>query len=317
MDSFIQQNHISSLNKDPTQQQNKPCNFLRLFSNKTTSSTISNCSDQKKGITMGSPISSTIAEIYIQFLEELHIKQWLETKQILYYKRYVDDILIIYNQNKTNEQDILNYANSIDKHLQFKLSTEANNLINYLNLSIYRKNNNIDIWIYRKPTGTDTIINFSSNHLFEHKLAAFNYYINRMLTLPINKQSKQHEWKTILTIAHNSGFPTHNIHSLKKKLEVKKQQQKLLNLTPQQNKKWIVFIYHSPLIRKVTNLFKQSNLRIALRATNTTYQQQPEKLAQNNPSGIYKLKCNTCNRAYIRQSVTSMTERHKEHVRYI
>jgi len=94
---------------------------------------------------MGSPISSTIAEIYIQFLEELHIKQWLETKQILYYKRYVDDILIIYNQNKTNEQDILNYANSIDKHLQFKLSTEANNLINYLNLSIYRKNNNIDI----------------------------------------------------------------------------------------------------------------------------------------------------------------------------
>jgi hypothetical protein len=50
----------------------------------------------------------------------------------------------------------------------------------------------------------------------------------------------------------------------------------------------------------VTNLFKQSNLRIALRATNTTYQQLTEKLTQNNPSGIYKLKCNTCNRAYIR-----------------
>ena len=100
---------------------------------------------------MGSPVSSTITEIYIQFLEELHIKQWLETKQILYFKRYVIDILSICNQNKTNEHDILNHANSVDKHLQFKLSTEENNLIDHLDLSIYR-NNNTDLGIYRKPT---------------------------------------------------------------------------------------------------------------------------------------------------------------------
>jgi glutaredoxin-related protein len=62
---------------------------------------------------MGSSVSGTIAEIYIQFLEELYVKQWLDSKQILYYKRYVDDILIIYNQSKTNEQDILNHANNI------------------------------------------------------------------------------------------------------------------------------------------------------------------------------------------------------------
>jgi hypothetical protein len=42
----------------------------------------------------------------------------------------------MYNQNKTNEQDILNHANNIDKHLQFKLSTEENNIINYLDLTI-------------------------------------------------------------------------------------------------------------------------------------------------------------------------------------
>jgi len=62
----------------------------------------------EKGIAMGSPISSTMEEIYIQFLEELYVKQWLDSRQTLYYKRHVDDILIIYNQNKTNEQDILN-----------------------------------------------------------------------------------------------------------------------------------------------------------------------------------------------------------------
>jgi len=49
-----------------------------------------------KGIAMGSPISSTMAEVYLQFLEETYVKQWLDSKEITYYKRYVDDILIIY-----------------------------------------------------------------------------------------------------------------------------------------------------------------------------------------------------------------------------
>jgi hypothetical protein len=57
-----------------------------------------------KGTAMGSPISNTIAKIYLQFLEEMHIKHWLENKEIIYYKRYVDDILIIFDQNKTNEE---------------------------------------------------------------------------------------------------------------------------------------------------------------------------------------------------------------------
>ena len=99
---------------------------------------------------MGSPISSTIAEIYIHFFEESYVKQWLDSRQILYYKRYVDDILIIYNQNKTNE-DILNHANNTDKHLQFKLSTEENNLINYLDLSIYRNNSSVELGSIENP----------------------------------------------------------------------------------------------------------------------------------------------------------------------
>jgi hypothetical protein len=212
---------------------------------------------------------------------------------------------------KTKEQIIIN----IDKHLQFKISTEGNNLTNYLDLSIHRNNNNIDIGIYRKPTCTDSAIQFSSNHPYEHKLASFNYYINRMTTLPITEPSKQQEWKVILTIARNNGFPAHIIHDLKKKLITKKQKHD--NTTIQQNKKWITFTYHSPPIRKVTNLFKQTNLNITFQATNTMHQQLTEKPAHKNHSGIHKLKCNTCNDAYIGQSGRSITVGHKEHVRCV
>jgi hypothetical protein len=92
----------------------------------------------EKGIAMGSPISSTIAEIYLQYKKKKYIKQWVESKEIIYYKRYVDDILIIFDQNKTDEKTILNHMNNIYKHLEFKLWEEENNTINYLDLSIHR-----------------------------------------------------------------------------------------------------------------------------------------------------------------------------------
>ena len=67
----------------------------------------------------------------------------------------------------------------------------------------------------------------------------------------------------------------------------------------------------------ITNLFRQTNLNIAFRATNKRHQQLTEKQAHKNPSGIYKLKCNTYNNAYIGQLGTSITVRHKEHLRYV
>ena len=55
----------------------------------------------------------------------------------LYYKRYTDDILIIYDLNKINEQTIVHQIKEVDKNFQFKMSTEEKNT-NYLDLSIHR-----------------------------------------------------------------------------------------------------------------------------------------------------------------------------------
>jgi hypothetical protein len=175
-----------------------------------------------KGIAMGSPISGTLAEIYLIFLEETYEKHCLKNKEITYYKRYVDNILIIFNQNKISANTVLNIINNADEHLEFKMSKEENGNINYLDLSIQRNTNNVELSIYRKPTYVDITIHFSSNHPYDQKLAAFNYYINRMLTMPITEQAAKQEWNRILIMAQNNGFREHIIHRLKKKLMAKK-----------------------------------------------------------------------------------------------
>ena len=72
-----------------------------------------------KGIAMGSPISGTIAEIFLQDLERTHIKPLIESKQILYYTRYIDDILIIYDTDNTNPDKLTQHANAMHENLQF------------------------------------------------------------------------------------------------------------------------------------------------------------------------------------------------------
>jgi len=121
-----------------------------------------------------------LAEIYLHYLEETYVKHCLENKEITYYKRYVDDILIIFDQNKIDEHTIHIFMSNVDKHLEFKIYTEENSVANYLDLSINRNASSMDLCIYRKPTYIDITIHFPSNHLYGHKLAAFNYYLNNV-----------------------------------------------------------------------------------------------------------------------------------------
>jgi hypothetical protein len=238
----------------------------------------------------------------------------LENKEIAYYKRSVDDITIIFDQNKISEHTIHSFKNNFDEHLEFKMSIEENRITNYLDLSINRNTINVDLCIYRKPTYTDITIHFSSNHPYDHKLAAFNYYANRMIIIPISEQAIKQEWNKILIMAHNNVFPAHLIHGIKKKLIIRKTQ---TNVVQQHNRNWVTFTFHSPSVYKIMNLFKRTNLKTAFRPTDTIYQQLSNKTNNLNRSGIYQLKCNTCNHAYVGQSGRSITTRHRDHLRYI
>ena len=167
---------------------------------------------------MGSPISGLVAEILLQALERTHIKPLLDTKHIILYTRYIDDILIIYDTAQTNLDTIIRYANSINSNLELNPTPENNNRVNFLDLAIIRNTPHLEIDIFRKFTTTDTTIHYLSYHPLEHKFAAFRFLINRMHNLPLNKHRSEYEWKTILQIAKNNHFPIALIHNLKHRI---------------------------------------------------------------------------------------------------
>jgi hypothetical protein len=75
---------------------------------------------QEKGLSMGAPTSALFAEIFMQFIEHNHIINTLTKHNVLDYHRYVDDILIIYNEDHTDIEDTLKEFNSIHPNIQKK-----------------------------------------------------------------------------------------------------------------------------------------------------------------------------------------------------
>jgi hypothetical protein len=250
-------------------------------------------------------------------MEEQYIKQLLYSGNIIFYTRYVDDILITYDSNKIQPELTETHINQIHSNIKLNPTHEENGNKNFLDLNINRKPLHLKIDIYREPTTTETTINFESNHPLEHKTAAFRYHITRMHILQLTADKKQNEWETIQHIATKNNFPQNVLQKLKQQIIHKVQPQK----TNDSHKTWTTVTYYSPQIRKITNLFKNTNIRIAFRSTNTIKHLTKRKTDNTTPdydkSEIYKLKCNTCHRSYIGQTKRSLKLRYQEHIRYI
>jgi len=251
----------------------------------------------EQGIAMGFPISGIIAEIFLQNFEDENIKHLLDAKTLAFYTRYVDDILIIYDTTNISSHTINTYVNNINSNIKLNPTYEQHGSIDFLDLTITRKHKQIEVDINRKPTYTDTTINFLSNHPIEQKMTEFRFHITLMHSLPLDPDKKQKEWKTIQTIAKNNNFPLHLLHILNHQIQSK------ANHTHKEKKHKIrtTFTYHSPKIRRITNLFRNTNVGIAFKATTTLKQiltpTNQAQTSQHEKSGIYKITCKTSHKS--------------------
>jgi len=79
--------------------------------------------------------------------------------------------------------------------------------LNYLNITIHRTPKGWKTSIYRKPTFTDSLIQYSSNHPAQHKYAAIKYLYNMLLTYNLHDHECRTEENTIHNIMFNNAFP--------------------------------------------------------------------------------------------------------------
>jgi len=118
----------------------------------------------------------------------------------------VDDILLIFDSNRTSIQRILDDFNAVHPKLQFTAEAERDHTLNYLDISIHRTPTNVKTTTYRKPTFKDIIIPHTFNHPTHHKYAAVRFLFNRLDSYNLQEEH-QHELNIIHNILHNNAFP--------------------------------------------------------------------------------------------------------------
>jgi hypothetical protein len=91
------------------------------------------------------------------------------------------------------------------------------------------------------------------------------------------------------------------------------------NVQPQTEKVWAKFTYFDERIRILTKIFCKSNIRVAFGANNTIKKicNSSSQVDKYNKSGVYSLKCISCNQNYIGQTGRSFKIRYDEHIRDI
>jgi len=214
---------------------------------------------QKDGFAMGAPSSGLIAELFLQNLEHLHLDHLSYRHKIIGYFRYVDDIVLIYDPSHTDVQNILDDFNTMHPNLEFTAETENDNKINYLDITIHKTPTSWKTSIYRKPTFTDTIIPYSSNHPAQHKYAAIRIMYNRLNTYNLHEEEYKIEEDTIHNIMFNNAFPIH-LHSPPPppSRQTTTTPDRQMTTTTQ---KWTTFTYVGKDTTFITNLFKKTDLK--------------------------------------------------------
>lgn len=114
------------------------------------------------GVPMGSPLASTLAELFMHRLEtEFFASNPEFNNNIIYWKRYVDDILFLWNGTADTFDKLITKLKNI--YHSIKITVEhVGKEINLLDIKISITDNTHTFGIYRKPTCSDILINDTS-----------------------------------------------------------------------------------------------------------------------------------------------------------
>lgn len=273
---------------------------------------------QNYGLSMGSNLSPLLAEVFMTKLESTYITDNNPFhSNVLFWFRYVDDCLVLFDGNDTILNQFLNYLNSLHSKINFTLEIESNDCIAFLDLLISKKHGHFEYEIYRKPTQTDSIIPNHSCHPSSHKFSAFNSLFTRLFTLPLSNEKFKKEFNIIQHIAKKNGYKNHTIFQIFKKFSFKALNFNYLENTEVTKHFNCISYFGTPSII-LSNIFKSFNINVAFRTKSTLNSylvNTKDTIPPIHRSGVYKLKCNNCNSEYIGQTGRKFLDRVIEHER--
>ncbi|XP_036317400.1 uncharacterized protein LOC118732373 [Rhagoletis pomonella] len=135
--------------------------------------------EQRSGMPMGSPSSPVIADIIMEELLKKFEQESVNKPRLL--TKYVDDLFAIVKTEDTN--DMLTILNGLSKSIKFTIEVEKEGKLPFLDTLVIRRNNEITIDWYKKPTASGRLVNFNSKQERRIIVNIANNFVRRVLSI--------------------------------------------------------------------------------------------------------------------------------------
>ena len=142
---------------------------------------------QTEGVSMGSPLGPSFANIFMCSLEEQILKDCPLAYRPLFYGRYVDDTFLLF-RNKDQANLFLNFSNQMHANINFTIEHENENKLPFLDVLVFRHEDHFNTTIFRKKTFTGLGSNFYSFCFLNFKLNSLSTLFHRAYILTSNWQ---------------------------------------------------------------------------------------------------------------------------------
>ncbi|XP_067119675.1 uncharacterized protein [Centruroides vittatus] len=161
-------------------------------------------------------MSELLCELVVRKIEEKVLHSF--RNNMVYYKRYVDGILIIWRSNRGISTFIERISDNEDG-LLLKLEQKSSVEVHFLDINITFKRGHLSTKVYTKPMHSPLYIPPQSNDPFRYKLAAFRALVRRAFTYCDNVIDRVNEIDRIMRITENLGYRRNVINGIVRKFE--------------------------------------------------------------------------------------------------
>ena len=166
---------------------------------------------QTFGCAMGSPISATVANLVMEYIEERAISTAAHPPRWWY--RYMDDSHACLKKDYV--QEFHDHLNSVNPNIQFTKEVEQDNRLSFLDTTTTRVRDRIQVSVYRKPTHTDKYLDYNSHHPSQHKRSVVNTLLQRAQEIPSTNAERSRERKHVIKVLRDNNYPLSFIRSCK------------------------------------------------------------------------------------------------------
>jgi len=170
------------------------------------------CYKQIQGTAMGTPMAPTGANLFMGLFEERLLADCPWTVSPDRWKRYLDDIFLLWTDSDDDLNSFFTWLNSRHSSIQFTMNNSSTT-ISFLDLQIHMKDGFLCSDLFQKPTDSHSYLHFSSCHPLHCRVnIPFGQFL-RLRRVCSSQATCDKRCKELFRYFRSRGYPTKTIQS--------------------------------------------------------------------------------------------------------